>query len=167
MSVRTRIAVILLAAVAASAETLVLRNFTLIDGTGRAPVPNAALVIVDGRIRYAGPVSVMKAPAGAQSLDLKGKYIMPGIINLHGHLANVKGLIQDPKNYTPENLEREPENLRQLRRNDDDQHGQRSGSAAAAAHRAAGRRSVPERLASTPRIAASPEKVDIRLPRLE
>ena len=105
MSLCSRIAAVVLVAAAASAETLVPHNFTLIDGTGRPPVTNAALVITDGRIRYAGPKAGLKAPQGAQSIDLTGKYVMPGIINLHGHLANVKGLVQDPKNYTPENLD--------------------------------------------------------------
>src|SRR3954451_12901204 len=98
-------AVFVLAAITASAETVVLQNFTLIDGTGKAPVGNAAMVITDGRIRYAGPKSGMKTPQGAQSMDLSGKYVMPGIINLHGHLGNTKGLVQDPKNYTPQNLD--------------------------------------------------------------
>jgi len=95
----------LLLAASALAETRVFENFTLIDGTGRKPVPDAALVIVDGRIRYAGPKSKMKAPDGAERIDLAGKFVMPGIINLHGHLGNVSGLTQDPKNYTRQNLE--------------------------------------------------------------
>jgi len=86
-------------------ETVVLENFTLIDGTGKKPSPGAALVITDGRIAYAGPKAGAKAPQGAQRADLSGKFVMPGIINLHGHLGNVKGLTQDPKNFTRENLE--------------------------------------------------------------
>jgi imidazolonepropionase-like amidohydrolase len=97
--------VVLLTAVSGTAQTVVLRNFTLIDGTGKAPVPNAALVITDGRIRYAGPASVAKAPSGATNIDLKGKYVMPGIINLHGHVGNVIDLVQDPKNFTRANTE--------------------------------------------------------------
>jgi imidazolonepropionase-like amidohydrolase len=92
-------------AAACLAETKILENFTLIDGSGKPPVANAAVVLVDGRIQYAGPKSVMKPPAGpAERIDLAGKYVMPGIINLHGHLGNVKGLVQDPKNFTRENL---------------------------------------------------------------
>ena len=97
--------VVLLTAVSGTGQTVVLRNFTLIDGTGKAPVPNAALVITDGRIRYAGPASVAKAPSGATNIDLKGKYVMPGIINLHGHVGNVIDLVQDPKNFTRANTE--------------------------------------------------------------
>ncbi len=96
----------LLLTTTAFAETKVLKNFTLIDGVGKAPVSNAAIVIVDGKITAAGPQASIKAPAGAETIDLAGKYIMPGIINLHGHLGNVVGLTQDPKFYTRENLEK-------------------------------------------------------------
>jgi imidazolonepropionase-like amidohydrolase len=94
----------LLCPVWAPAETKILENFTLIDGTGKPPVPNAALVVTDGRIVFAGPKAGIKAPAGAERIDLAGKYVMPGIIDLHVHLGNVKGLVQDPKFFTRENL---------------------------------------------------------------
>lgn len=87
-----------------SAETLVLRNFTLIDGTGRTPVPNSVMVITDGRIQSIGAQASAKVPPGAQTRDLGGKFVIPGIINLHGHLGNVKGLVQDPVNFTDQNL---------------------------------------------------------------
>jgi imidazolonepropionase-like amidohydrolase len=93
-----------LAVPAVWAETLVLQNFTLIDGTGKAPLSNAAMVITDGRIRFVGPRTSLKAPAGSEVRDLSGKFVMPGIINLHGHLGNVKGLVQDPANFTDQNL---------------------------------------------------------------
>ena len=102
--------VLLFAALPLAAETTVLQHFTLIDGSGRAPVPDAALVITDGRIQYAGPASGAKAPADARKIDLAGKFVMPGIINLHGHLGNVVDLTQDPKFYTRENVEK---NLKQ------------------------------------------------------
>jgi imidazolonepropionase-like amidohydrolase len=86
------------------ADVLVLDKATLIDGTGGTPVENARLVIVDGRIRYAGPGAGMAVPSNVAATDLSGKFIMPGIINTHGHLGNVSGLLQDPKNYTPDNL---------------------------------------------------------------
>ena len=98
---------ILLFAVTATAETKILRNFTLIDGTGRAPVANAALVITDGRITWVGPNGSVSVPAGAEVVDLAGKYVMPGIINLHGHVALTDGgLVQSPKNFTLPNVEK-------------------------------------------------------------
>jgi imidazolonepropionase-like amidohydrolase len=86
-------------------QTTVLRNFTLIDGTGKEPLANAALVIVNGRIEQVGPAAGIKAPAGAQVVELKGKFVMPGIINLHTHLGNTMNLAQDPKNFTRQNVE--------------------------------------------------------------
>lgn len=109
MRVQVAATIWLLGIAAAAAETRVLQSFTLIDGSGRAPVSDAAMVIKDGRIAWVGPKSKLVIPAGAEIVDLAGRHIMPGIINLHGHLGNTRGLIQDPKNYTAENLE---ENLR-------------------------------------------------------
>jgi N-acyl-D-aspartate/D-glutamate deacylase len=36
---------------------ILLKNLTLIDGTGRAPVNDASILIRDGKILYAGPAS--------------------------------------------------------------------------------------------------------------
>ena len=96
-----------LAAVLASvapAERRVLENVTLIDGTGRPAVQNAAVLMIDGRIRYAGPMSGLKAPDKTEHVNMKGFYVMPGIMNMHGHLGNTVGLVQDPKNFTVANL---------------------------------------------------------------
>ncbi len=90
-----------------TAETTVLDGFTLIDGTGRPPVANAAMIIVDGRIEWAGPQSQLQAPAGALVTHLTGRFLIPGIINLHGHLGNTVDLAQDPGNYTRENVEKQ------------------------------------------------------------
>ena len=106
MRMRNAALFVCLTTVSAFAETKVLQNFTLIDGTGKAPVANAALIITDGRITWAGTKSNLKAPTGAETIDLGGKYVMPGIINLHGHLGNTVGLTQDPKNFTRENLDK-------------------------------------------------------------
>lgn len=88
-----------------TAETRVFRGFTLIDGTGKAPLADAAMIITDGRITYAGPRASMKMPAGKpEVIELAGKYVIPGLINLHCHLGNTKRMAQDPKNFTRENV---------------------------------------------------------------
>ncbi|MBK9168137.1 MAG: amidohydrolase family protein [Bryobacterales bacterium] len=86
-------------------DTTVLENFTLLDGNGGPPVPGSAMVVSGGRIQWVGPQAQLNIPARAERMDLSGKYVMPGIINLHGHLGNTLGLTQDPKNFTRENLE--------------------------------------------------------------
>jgi hypothetical protein len=46
----------------AQAETVVLRDFTLIDGTGHAPEAHQALVMTNGRIAWMGPAASVKVP---------------------------------------------------------------------------------------------------------
>jgi imidazolonepropionase-like amidohydrolase len=95
-----------LAAASLNAEVRVLKNFTLIDGTGRAPVAGSAMIIDNGRITWVGPVAQLKAPAGAETSDLTGKFVMPGIIDVHVHLGATVDMVQDAKNQTPENFEK-------------------------------------------------------------
>lgn len=59
---------------------------TLFDGTERSPVPNATLLVRDGRVVAAGPANAISIPAGAQRVALDGKFIVPGLINAHGHV---------------------------------------------------------------------------------
>lgn len=99
------LAVCLMLTVSLQAETKVLQHFTLIDGNGGSPQADAAMIVNNGRIQWVGPASQLKAPRNAQAIDLSGKYVMPGIINLHGHLGNVVDLTQDPKFFTRENIE--------------------------------------------------------------
>jgi imidazolonepropionase-like amidohydrolase len=84
---------------AASSRYLVLKNFTLIDGNGGTPLQNAALVAEEGRITWVGPSAQLTVPAGAAAQDLAGKFVMPGIIDLHVHVSNSDGLVQDPRRF--------------------------------------------------------------------
>ena len=95
----------LVAAAGLSAQVIALKNVRLIDGTGGRAIENATLVLASGKIRNAGPASKIKMPGEAEVVDLAGKTVMPGIINLHGHVGMVKGLSQDMVNYTRENAE--------------------------------------------------------------
>jgi imidazolonepropionase-like amidohydrolase len=88
------------------AEIKVLKNFTLIDGTGNPAIASVAMVIENGRIVRIGSAQRVTPPAGAQVIDLEGKFVMPGIINAHGHIGNTVDLTQDPKFYTRENIEK-------------------------------------------------------------
>ena len=104
---RYAIAGFVLLAAPLAAEVKVLKNFTLIDGTGRAPAAASAMIVDNGRITWIGRTASLAAPAGATTIDLSGKFVMPGIINLHGHLGNVVDLTQDRKFYTRENVEKD------------------------------------------------------------
>jgi imidazolonepropionase-like amidohydrolase len=65
--------------------TLALVNGTLIDGTGASPLPDAAVLIVQGRIMNAGQSSRVTIPAAATVIDVGGGTILPGLINAHVH----------------------------------------------------------------------------------
>jgi imidazolonepropionase-like amidohydrolase len=88
-------------------EIVVLKGFTLIDGTGGAAAPESAMIIHDGRISWVGAASELDAPAGARSVDLTGKYVMPGLIDLHVHLGNVKDMVQDGAFYSSDSVNEE------------------------------------------------------------
>jgi len=97
---------LLLGASVLRGEIKVLKNFTLIDGSGGQPLAGAAMIVDAGRIVWVGPAAQLRTPAGAQAVELSGKYVMPGIINLHGHLGNTIDLTQDAKFFTRENVEK-------------------------------------------------------------
>ncbi len=95
---------VLISALPALGETLALNHVRLIDGSGAAPIEDAALIIEDGRIQYAGPAASAKIPDDAETLNLRGKTVVPGIINLHGHVGGTKGVVQDTSNFTRANV---------------------------------------------------------------
>jgi imidazolonepropionase-like amidohydrolase len=89
---RTNSTLIILAAAllftaSATAQVTVLTHATVIDGTGAGPHKEVTIIMEKGRIRDMGPSSKLPVPAGATVVDLKGKFVTPGIINAHGHVG--------------------------------------------------------------------------------
>jgi len=66
---------------------LVLRGGTLIDGTGRAPVRDATIVIEDGRVDTVTAGAAATWPPSAEVIDVSGMTVLPGLIDCHDHLA--------------------------------------------------------------------------------
>ena len=89
----------------AFAETTVLTNATVIDGTGKPAAPGSGIVMTDGKISWVGPMAQLKAPKGASTVDLTGKFVMPGIIDSHVHVGMMKDVAQDVKFYDRANVE--------------------------------------------------------------
>ena len=77
----------------------------IIDGTGSAAIENGVLVVRDGRIETVGAGDAVEVPADAEQIDVSGRTLMPGLINAHGHVNNVRGLEADPAFYTEEHVE--------------------------------------------------------------
>jgi len=70
----------------AQAPAVAFTGARVIDGTGAAPIEQATIVVVNGRIESVGAAAAAKIPAGATRVDMTGKTIVPGLINAHGHL---------------------------------------------------------------------------------
>jgi len=64
-------------------EVKIIKNAYLINGTGNAPIKNARIVIEDKWIKAIG--TDVEVPNGAEVIDVKGKTVMPGLIDLHIH----------------------------------------------------------------------------------
>ncbi|HTM07450.1 MAG TPA: amidohydrolase family protein [Verrucomicrobiae bacterium] len=77
----------------ASAQTrpVVIDGGILIDGTGRAPIPDAIVVFQNGRIRDAGRRGDVTPPKDAEMINAKGKTVLPGLIDGHCHLRDWMG----------------------------------------------------------------------------
>ena len=64
----------------------VITNGKLIDGTGSAPVMDAAVVLKDGKISYAGAAQgAPEVPSTSIKIDAEGGTIMPGLVEAHFH----------------------------------------------------------------------------------
>ncbi len=71
----------------AYAETLAVVNGTVIDGTGRAPLKNGVVLIDNGRIAAVGTKQEISIPGGAELVDARGKFVIPGLMDANLHLS--------------------------------------------------------------------------------
>jgi ACT domain-containing protein len=70
---------------------LVIHGGTLIDATGRPPLQDAVIVIEGNRFKAVGKRGEVAVPTGSRILDVKGKTILPGLIDGHCHLLDFVG----------------------------------------------------------------------------
>jgi imidazolonepropionase-like amidohydrolase len=89
---------------AAADAAIVIEGARIWDGSGKAPIQDGVLVITGDRIQAVGPRGTVSAPAGARTVSGKGKVLIPGFINLHGHVGMTRGLKAGRENYTKENV---------------------------------------------------------------
>ena len=69
-----------------NSPTVALRHVRVIDGTGAPVGEDQAVVIADGKIRSIGPDNSSQIPAGAQTVDLAGRTVLPGLVGMHDHM---------------------------------------------------------------------------------
>lgn len=79
---------------------IAFRGGFLIDGTGAEPVKNSLVLVEDDKITYAGPDKEIKADY--QVKDIKGKTIMPGLIDSHLHFSG--NLTDDDSDWVLEDV---------------------------------------------------------------
>lgn len=70
---------------------IVLDNVRIIDGTGAPPIDQGRIVIEADRIARIGPLARVEKPPDGEVVDLNGRTVIPGLIDLHFHIEN------DPK----------------------------------------------------------------------
>jgi imidazolonepropionase-like amidohydrolase len=68
-----------------TAAPLVIAGGTVIDGTGRPPLPDGVIVVRDGKFVSVTSAGTGSPPAGARRIDAGGKWIIPGLIDMHVH----------------------------------------------------------------------------------
>jgi imidazolonepropionase-like amidohydrolase len=72
------------------AGALAFVGATVINTTGKATILNATIVIRDGKIIATGSGNKVKVPSDAQRIDVTGKYIIPGLWDMHAHYEQVE-----------------------------------------------------------------------------
>jgi urease alpha subunit len=63
-------------------------NVELFDADGGKFIANQAVLLSDGKVAAIGPAGSLKAPAGARTIDGKGKTLVPGIWDSHLHIGD-------------------------------------------------------------------------------
>lgn len=70
-----------------SAQALALAGATVYDGTGGPPLESAVILVEDGRVTCIGAAETCPVPRAVERIDLRGRFITPGLVDAHVHFA--------------------------------------------------------------------------------
>jgi hypothetical protein len=70
-----------------TAATLAITNTTVVDVVTGSTRPNQTVLVDGSRIRYVGPSSGTGVPAAAEVVDGAGKFVIPGLSDMHSHVV--------------------------------------------------------------------------------
>ncbi len=80
-----------------AAQSLVITDATIIDASAPAPRSTGSILVQDGRILAIGPDVAI--PAGARVIDGRGRFVIPGLWDMHAHLAALTEIGRAPERY--------------------------------------------------------------------
>lgn len=69
-------------------QSIALVNVNVVPFDRERILEGQTVIVRDGRIAQIGPASKVKVPAGALKIDGRGKYLMPGLADMHVHLSS-------------------------------------------------------------------------------
>jgi imidazolonepropionase-like amidohydrolase len=70
--------------------TFAVTGGTVVDMAGHPPIPDAVVLVRDGRIAEVGPRAAVTVPAGTPVADMTGKTIVPGLWDMHTHVTQIE-----------------------------------------------------------------------------
>jgi hypothetical protein len=92
---------LLLDLLAPPTDALAFTHVTVIDATGQPTLPDRTVVVVSDRIQTIGKFSETKLPKRARVIDASGKYMIPGLWDMHAHFRGGADLIPDNEAWLP------------------------------------------------------------------
>ena len=91
----------------AQERVIAFEGAKIIDGTASAPITDGVLLIRGGTIMKVGTRNSVEIPSTAQRVDVRGKTIIPGLIDAHVHPGLIEGMDISAENYNLERIERD------------------------------------------------------------
>ena len=76
-----------------ASRPVVIAGGTLIDATGKSPIPNAVIILEGERIKAVGRKEEIAIPDKSEVINAKNKTVLPGFLDGHGHLEDFIGEI--------------------------------------------------------------------------
>ena len=73
--------------------SLVITNCHVVSVKDGKVIPNQVVLIEDGVISFAGPTQNIEYPKSAQIIDGTGKFVMPGLVDMHVHIGHESELL--------------------------------------------------------------------------
>ena len=82
-------------------DTIIFKNAFFIDGSGQAPVPDVTIVVSGDTIQEVHQDGRTAKAGNSRVIDLKGKTLMPGLIDAHVHPGNVEWYLSQTVKLPP------------------------------------------------------------------